>query len=262
MAYLDKDKKFYDYGTKTFDGRNPFDSTKAESSFYNQFLTDPDYMEENKNLKETITYMTPKEYFQECAFIFNSNANTQIKEIEQDKEKIQHLKEVLLKYRRTFPITYLNYAQNAQEGRHRMYVVGEVFGWGEKFPVMVVDWADKDLQKQQELEKLNSNKESIFQDIELTINKIQNNPNFDYENVFEVINDIKWELKFKYNSKDIKVNYDGKNAIEIIVKGLSYKVPIWGFDLKEYPKSNDDTLNESDESQILHDLERMGLKNW
>ena len=48
MSYLDKEQKFYDYGTKLFDGRNPFDITKTGMSFYNQLLHDPDYMEEYK----------------------------------------------------------------------------------------------------------------------------------------------------------------------------------------------------------------------
>ena len=51
MPYLDSEQKFYDYRTKDFDGKNPFDETKTGVSFYNQFFTDPDYMEEYKNLK-------------------------------------------------------------------------------------------------------------------------------------------------------------------------------------------------------------------
>ena len=72
MPYLDSEQKFYDYKTKDFDGKNPFDETKTGVSFYNQFFTDPDYMEEYKNLKHSIVQMTPNEYFQECAKIFNS----------------------------------------------------------------------------------------------------------------------------------------------------------------------------------------------
>ena len=54
MPYLDSEQKFYDYRTKDFDGKNPFDETKTGVSFYNQFFTDPDYMQEYKNLKHSI----------------------------------------------------------------------------------------------------------------------------------------------------------------------------------------------------------------
>lgn len=44
----------------------------------------------------------------------------------------------MFKYKRKFPLPYLNLADNAQEGRHRMAVAAELFGWNEKFPVLVV----------------------------------------------------------------------------------------------------------------------------
>ena len=52
--YLDKDGKFFNYNTKNFDGINPFDTSKSELSFYTQFLTDPDYMKDTKNLSHNI----------------------------------------------------------------------------------------------------------------------------------------------------------------------------------------------------------------
>ena len=61
MPYLDAEQKFYDYGTKTFDGINPFDVKKTGVSFYNQFLSDPDYMEDYKNLKHKIVELSPKQ---------------------------------------------------------------------------------------------------------------------------------------------------------------------------------------------------------
>ena len=42
------------------------------------------------------------------------------------------------KYKRKFPLPYLNIATKQQEGRHRMYVAGELFGWDTRFPVLVV----------------------------------------------------------------------------------------------------------------------------
>ena len=128
MPYLDKEEKFYDYRTKEFNGSDPFDVTKTGVSFYNQFFTDPDYMEEYKNLKYKIVNMSPNEYFEECAEIFNSSKQSQIHQTGLDTKVLNHLKEVLLKYKKTFPITFLNYAEETQEGRHRMYIVGELLG--------------------------------------------------------------------------------------------------------------------------------------
>ena len=91
--------------------------------------------------------MSPREYFQECAKIHNSTIGREIAGTSHDTGIFDHLKDVLQIYKKTFPITFINYAQKTQEGRHRMYLVGELFGWDKKYPVMIVDWADPEKAK-------------------------------------------------------------------------------------------------------------------
>lgn len=153
MSYLDKEEKFYDYRTKPFDGSNPFDTTKTGISYYNQFFTDPDYMEDVKERIGKIEYLTPKEYFEQSSIIFGNSYQNQINQIKEDNNIIQHLKDVLFKYKKTFPITYLNYADCSQEGRHRMFVVGEELGWDKKFPVLIVRDANN---RNSQIQKLSS----------------------------------------------------------------------------------------------------------
>ena len=198
MPYLDSEQKFYDYRTKDFDGKNPFNATKTGVSFYNQFFTDPDYMEEYKNLKHSIVQMTPKEYFEECAKIFNSTYQNQVSQTEADKQNIEHLKDVLLKWKKTFPITFLNYADNSQEGRHRMFVVGELLGWDNKFPVMLVDHADEE----KDIKQKETSKKALIEDIIYNIEKAIDTVNsFDCEDIKEFIDELNLQLNYNLSSK-------------------------------------------------------------
>ena len=248
--YLDKDKKFYDYRTKEFDGINPFDITKTGVSFYNQFLTDPSYMEEYKNLKHSIIMMTPEEYFEECAKIFNSSKQRQIDQTKLDKNNIEYLKQVLLTYKRTFPLTYLNYAEETQEGRHRMYVVGELLGWNKKFPVMIVNWADFEKQKEEKRAQEQNKRDEIISFIDKIANDLSN---IKYDNIDELIEDFKYYLENKYNN--IKILYLN-NTIEFNIQGVEYKLPIWRFDIEEWPQQG---LDDYDPIQLELELKRMGL---
>ena len=51
---------------------------------------------------------------------------------------------------------YISRSNGAQqEGLHRMYTAGELFGWDDtKYPVLVVDWKDKELHAKTRKEKL------------------------------------------------------------------------------------------------------------
>ena len=156
-AFLDPEEQFYDYGTKEISGNNYFDTSKSELSYYTSMIRNPEYTKNNKNLDAKIVEMSPKEYFEGTANIFNSSPEKQIEYTALDKNTYQHLDDVINKYNKTFPITVLNFAERSQEGRHRMYYLGDKFGWDKKYPVLVVTWADEELhqqmEKQKELEK-------------------------------------------------------------------------------------------------------------
>ena len=148
--YLDAEEQFYDYKTSSLDGKVVFDTTTTGMSYYDELLHNPEYMRRAKNLKGEIVYMTPTAYFEGCADIFNSTTEKQINQTRADKHTFDKLMTVLKKYRRKFPVGFLNYAQRGQEGRHRMFAAAEYSGWETKQPVLVINWADEDRYNREE----------------------------------------------------------------------------------------------------------------
>ena len=213
--YLKEDEDFYDYGTANVNGSDIFDVNKVGMSFYDQFISDPEYMEKNKNLKADIVQMSPTEYFKECAKIFGTSFEKQINQIKAVPKELDYLKEVITKYKKKFPITFLNYAEETQEGRHRMFVAGDLFGWDTKFPVMVINWADEEKHKRDE--ELRNRR-----DIEQKLHLIERDTKeYRYGNIDEVLIQIDWmaarylgeenadKLKVKVNDETIELNYNG-----------------------------------------------------
>lgn len=139
-AYLDPEQKFYDYrtGEANLKSCDIFDKTKTGFSFYNNLIDDPEYMKKSKGLVGSIVMMTPNEYFEHCGEIFHTSKQTQIDHTLADKNNIEYLKQVILKYNKKFPIGYLNVRDKQQEGRHRMAVAGELCGYNTPQPVLIV----------------------------------------------------------------------------------------------------------------------------
>ena len=86
-------------------------------------------------------------------------------------------------------LPYLNYASNEQEGRHRMYIAGELLGWNTPQPVLIVDYADKE----------RAQKDLQAQEIKATQRKIR-----------EAVQDA---LKYRYKDFD-----DFKEQLQSIIK--------------------------------------------
>ena len=86
--------------------------------------------------------MTPMQYFQLCASLQDCSTDYLIDLIARDTGTLNHLEQVLTKYKRSFPMPYICFDQGCelygQEGRHRMYVLGELYGWNKKYPVQVI----------------------------------------------------------------------------------------------------------------------------
>lgn len=138
-GFLDKEQKFYDYrtGEANLKSCDIFDKTKTGFSFYNNLIDDPEYMKKSKGLVGSIVMMTPNEYFEHCGEIFHTSKQTQIDHTLADKDNIEYLKQVILKYNKKFPIGYLNTRDKQQEGRHRMAVAGELCGYDTPQPVLI-----------------------------------------------------------------------------------------------------------------------------
>ena len=104
-------------------------------------------------------------------------------------------------YKKRFPLPYINLAAHAQEGLHRMMVVGDIIGWNTEVPVLVVDYLDKQLAFEQE-------KKERIQRIEYNIRKaVKDALMYKFTNIEELKEQIQWNLdkQFEFNSDGISV---------------------------------------------------------
>ena len=130
-----------------------FDTTTTNTSYYDDFLN-PEclaYKQKAKNLTGHIEYMTPAEYFEECAStIFKGRHSVEDLKRQRafthgkDHNKLVDTYREAMRNGDKFPLCYLNYADLGQEGLHRMYAAGELLGWNTKFPVLIVEPYDID----------------------------------------------------------------------------------------------------------------------
>ena len=165
INYLDDDHEFKDYGTAEVEGKNVIDTHKA-STFSTQDLLDGSTDAAYDGVCYTIIDLTPTQYFELCGKVQEMSPEEIIRFIGMDERQIAHIKDVILKFNKRLPLPYVSFSSVAdvsgQEGRHRMYALGEMFGWDAEFPVMVIQ--DKSSKKTVG-ELLN---ESIVEDFELT----------------------------------------------------------------------------------------------
>lgn len=217
-----KEDKFFNYHTNPVKDKEIFDVTKTGMGYYDDFITNPSYMEKVKNLKVKIQYMTPKDYFTHCAKIFNTSVDKQIDETKANEDNIKYLISVIKEYGKQFPVSILDFANNTQEGRHRMYVAGELFGWDETFPVMIIDFSNKEKAKQEEERK---NKEEIIS----KLNTIANNSlQYSFQDIEEIKDQLLWDADrvFEYEPElrnNFKIKEDNKFII-ISTNGVKYKI--------------------------------------
>lgn len=222
-GYLDDDEEFYDYGTGEAIDKDIFDINKGESPYAKEMIKLSKTGGTNeKGLGAEIIQMTPKEYFEDMARGFNSTFDKQIKQIEYDKRVLDHLKQVITKYKRKFPITYINvdskYGNFEQEGRHRMYVAGELFGWDTKFPVMKI--FEKDKEKADKI-RLEEKKEKYLKILRTALRKAE--PYY-YRDLDELKQQVDYELESEFSYQD-DPNYkfelkDKGNDIDFILNDL------------------------------------------
>ena len=195
---------FYDYKTGNVEGTDVVDLHKTGMSFYDDFLLNDtktiEYLRDKKNLAGKIVMMSPDEYFQLCSDYGFPNSHPSVDSLKKqrysDEKTIQHLKDVLTVAKKKFPMPVLNKAASGQEGLHRMMVIGDMFGWDHKVPVLVVDWADKqrafEEQKRKRIEK-----------IEYRIRRaVQDTLYYKFNNIDELREQLHWELDKQFDSDD------------------------------------------------------------
>ena len=131
INYLDDDHEFKDYGTAEVEGKNVIDTHKA-STFATQDLLDGSTDAAYDNVCYTIIDLTPTQYFELCGKVQDMSPEEIIKFIGTDERQIAHIKDVILKFNKRLPLPYVSFSSaeevSGQEGRHRMYALGEMFG--------------------------------------------------------------------------------------------------------------------------------------
>lgn len=216
-AFLDADETIIDYGTKPVVDDKIFDS-KTHTSFYDTFLTDPSYMEDKYNLKGEIKMMSPNEYYAECAEkIFNTNVEHLKAGRSRQKDSLQEIKDVIVKYKRTVFLPYINYAEKQQEGLHRMMVAGDLFGWDHKFPVLVVTYADEERQQREDEYKRQDElrryiKECVkeaFQYRFSSLDEFEEEVRYQVENKFDFLDIPITSISFNYTDDEVIVTVNG-----------------------------------------------------
>lgn len=233
---------FFDYNTQEVSGKDLFDKNHTGMSFYDDFINNLSYMQKNKNLTAKIVELTPKEYFEGCADIFGTSYQHQIDQIKADKDIIEKLKRVILVAKRRFPTTFLDYAKQTQEGRHRMYVAAELTSWDTKFPVMIIDYYNKDLQKEIENKRQQDIKDKFVREA------VRNALQYTFRNTDEFETELEYTLSqvFDKDTNPDKVEYSG-NTITVYCDGGEYSFP--KNELKLDPNRNidiDDTFDDID----------------
>lgn len=223
LTFLNEYYKDFDYETGEVSGKDVIDTTKTGMSYYDQVIPghkENDYMRKNKNLVGEIVMMSPKEYYEKCSReIFRGRHS--VDDLKRNRksdgqgEAIEDLKKVITEKKRKFPLPFLNYTEHGQEGLHRMMALGELFGWDEKFPVLVINYADwgehlKEEQWRHSLEigrAVDNSLRYSYDDLDEFKEQLQYdiNDRFKYYDEFKGMDDIPFELIKKESKYDDEV---------------------------------------------------------
>lgn len=198
------EQEFYDYKTAPVNGSDVVDLNHTGMSFYDQFIqnntADIQYLRDKKNLKGDVVMMSPEEYYQACSEYGFPGSHPSVETLKRqrymDKNTLNHLKNVLTVYKKKFPMPMLNKAENGQEGLHRMLVIGDMFGWDHKVPVLVVDWVDKQ-------RAYDEAKRARITKIENKLSRaIDDTLHYSFKNIEEVEDQLQWALDKEFEYSD------------------------------------------------------------
>jgi len=248
-------KEFYDYRTGRITGDNIFDTSTTGVSYYNELLpgsSEENYYRNQKNLVGEIIYLTPEQYFENCVkYAFpNSSVEKLKKERSRDTESLETIRTVI-DNNVQLPMTMINAAAGSQEGLHRMYVVGEDYGWNnKKYPVLFIDYYNKNLQKEVELNKRKNNIEQKIKQAVLDACE------YKYNSFEQFVNELRWTLNnsFRYfdefeDFEDVPFKIEKDNDLIIVtVLDVSFI-----FNISDINITNN-SLDDSEEEINIDDL--------
>ena len=247
--------EFYDYKTLPVSGNQVVDSTKTGMTFYDQFLTtkDRDYLNNVKNLQGMIVPMSPEEYYDACAKYGFPNSPVPVGNLKRTRRAqtkiLDHLKDVLLVYKKRFPMPMLDIAQKGQEGLHRMMVIGDLFGWDHKVPVLVITHFDEDRARREEQERY---KYDIDRNIERAIELACR---YTYYSLEELEEQLTHEVATRFEFRD---DIEVPTRIHINETSEGYTFTFSGFDyaidkedITMMPQDDLDDINTEDQLDFL-----------
>lgn len=235
--FLDSEEKFWDYKTAPVDSKNIFDENRGESGYVRDMIKLAHSGAVNEDGKYAdIVQMSPREYFEACAKGFGSTFSKQVTSVKSDVNILQHLTDVIQKYKVRFPITYLDYSYNrfSQEGRHRMYVAGELFGWDTKHPVMIIRTTDEATKARKE--------EIVTRYIDKALCRTKQ---YEFVDLDDIKQQFEYDINYVMDDPKFDVKEDGDNYI-FTVNGVSYPEPKSEFTMLEKPRDDEEFYDDID----------------
>ena len=127
-----------------------------------------------------------------------------------------------------------------------MFVAGELFGFNEKFPVLVVDYADKERAEREAKEKQDTEN---YHKIEKALNR---SVAYQYSSMQDFIDQLQFELNHvffdPYISEDTEFDLQIEdNTLHLICKGHDIDFPL---DMVRIEASDDTWLDDIDEEDL------------
>ena len=142
LSYWKRRDKNEAYNTQDVNGKDVIDtSTLGGYSYYAQAIPgdeENEYMKTHENKIGEIVNMSPTEYYEEVGKVLGISPTSLKMQRGYNQNYIKELQDVITVQKRKFPMPFISYVDKEQEGLHRMYALGELFGWDEKFPVLVI----------------------------------------------------------------------------------------------------------------------------
>lgn len=113
-----------------------FNLCTTDTGYYDMVLNKPEYAFWVKGLDGELEWMTPMQYYKECASMQKTSVNDQIRYV--NKKTSEEYKEKMLDGEK-FPVLIIDQDHKTQEGRHRAFAVHSI-NPEEKIPVLIVNW--------------------------------------------------------------------------------------------------------------------------
>lgn len=196
-----------------------FNSSKTGYRKYDEVLTSREASDEY-NMKVDIVQMSPREYFEACADIFNNSLGAQLNQIKYDTQIFDDILSVYKNGESLFmPILDFTKPKAEQDGRHRMYVAAKLFGWDAKQPVAVFTVKDKNKAE----DEINRTNELVIE--HKLYRALHGFEGFTFDDINDFREVITHAINQEFNSNHVPIIFDETGTDYIVeVNGVSYYI--------------------------------------